>query len=599
MSSTAVKTSTGLRAVITGASSGLGFHTLKRLCLSGSFDQIIGLGRKVEVAEQTLRNEFPTNETKVEFLSCDLSKPSEVRKTASKIREKLSSIDVLLNNAGIMAHPYAFTEDDLELHFAVNHLGHFLLTTLLLDMMANDSRIINVSSGFYKQCREVPTLQTVHAKYKPQLSPKLFYAQSKLANALFTKALSNHITRNAANLPTIKVMCVRPGFIRGTELGRYHNQYLRWLATPLIYLVAKDINFGTNTMVHLALASASELEDGKMYYNCAVEEYNELVTDEAAEQLWKLSESLLENGNTAAVVLLDKTNEINERQKQNLASEFKCVTAFPQPIDTDDFLTAKRFKLNVFTEDEKLLVSEGALSVVHVLHNSKNPNEEFEFETTIGDVKGRVGKHDFSTLIFPSLEIFTLDSHKQQLTEKLPTVADPNGVGKKIADLLPPGIMVNQLVYCPKLKYLLIALDQATSHEQFMSLKLPRDQLLLIDLEGTSVRAVIVTFHYIPASGSEEVQSVQELLPLISEPDYVVRVFDWGQSGDYTSSGDVQLVAASFWATVYNRTNNLKACQFHRRRAAEFRVELRDGAIEISGQSLVVFNGFISERCLQ
>ncbi|KAI6228313.1 Protein CBR-DHS-1 [Aphelenchoides besseyi] len=295
MSSTAVKSSTGLRAVITGASSGLGFHTLKRLCLSGSFDHIIGLGRRVEVAEQNLRNELPTNETKVEFLSCDLSKPSEVRKTASEIRRKLSSIDVLLNNAGIMSHPYAFTEDNVELHFAINHLGHFLLSTLLLDIMANDSRIINVSSGLYKQCREVPTLQTVHAKYKPQLSPKLFYAQSKLANALFTKALTNHIARNAAKLPTIKVFCLRPGFIRGTELGRYHNPYLRWLATPLIYFVAKDINFGTNTMVHLALASASELESGKMYYDCAVEEYNELVTEQAAQELWKLSESLLQN----------------------------------------------------------------------------------------------------------------------------------------------------------------------------------------------------------------------------------------------------------------------------------------------------------------
>ncbi|KAI6228314.1 Phenazine biosynthesis-like domain-containing protein 1 [Aphelenchoides besseyi] len=304
-------------------------------------------------------------------------------------------------------------------------------------------------------------------------------------------------------------------------------------------------------------------------------------------------------GKTAAVVLLDKTNEINDDRKQKLASEFKCQTAFPQPIDTDDFLTAKRFKLDVFTENEKLPVCESAtLSVVHVLHHSKNPNEEFEFETTIGDVKGRVEKHDFSTLVFPSIEIFSLDSHKQQLTEKLPTIADPK-FGKQIADLLPPGVMVNQIVYAPKLKYLLIALDQATSHEQFMSLKLPRDQLLLIDPEGTSVRAVIVTFHYIPNSRSEEVQSVHQLLPLISEPDYVVRVFDWNQSDDYSSSGAAQLVAAPFWSAVYNRTNNLKACQFHPRRAAEFRIELRDEAVEISGQSNVVFNGFISERCIQ
>ncbi|KAI6242590.1 hypothetical protein M3Y99_00163000 [Aphelenchoides fujianensis] len=293
--------STGLKAVITGGTSGIGLHTLKRLCRSGSFDHIIGIGRdgeKIRLAEENLRSELPASDTKVDFLQCDFARPAAVRSLAADIRELVPRIDVLVNNAGIMEHPPAFTEDGVEIHFAVNHLSHFLLTTLLLDHMAEDGRVINITSGFYKKFAEIPCLQTVHELSAPQFTPKEFYAQSKLANCLFTVALHNHVQQSAAPLPKVKVVAVRPGFIRGTDLGRFHNPWLRWAACPLIWLFSQDLNFVRHEhnrpprpcFVCLKSRAAA------CYYDQKLEEYySELVTEEAAEQLWNLSESLLQN----------------------------------------------------------------------------------------------------------------------------------------------------------------------------------------------------------------------------------------------------------------------------------------------------------------
>lgn len=75
------------------------------------------------------------------------------------------------------------------------------------------------------------------------MSPRSYYSQSKLANCLFTVALNNYIKQNQDKLPHVGVFAVRPGFIRGTELGRYHNRYLRGLAWPLIYFFSKDLDF--------------------------------------------------------------------------------------------------------------------------------------------------------------------------------------------------------------------------------------------------------------------------------------------------------------------------------------------------------------------
>ncbi|KAI6242591.1 hypothetical protein M3Y99_00163100 [Aphelenchoides fujianensis] len=274
-------------------------------------------------------------------------------------------------------------------------------------------------------------------------------------------------------------------------------------------------------------------------------------------------------GNPAAVFL--NTNEVDDERKRKFAGEFNVPTAFPRPVDSDDFLTAKRFKLDVFSRTTQLPISEEfhAFATAHVLTSLKNPNEEFEFETPFGEVKARVGMHDSRPLVFPLVELVSLDSHKQELTDKLQTAPDPNGVGQKIAALLPSELVVAQLVYCPRLKTLLIALDQATTHEQFMALSLSREA----------------------AVGRRSRRGEQ--------PDYVLRSFEpWNQIDEDPGSGSAQITAAPFWAAVYNRSNSLKGLRFHPKRAAEFRIEVGENTVEISGQSIQVFNGFIAEKCL-
>jgi NAD(P)-dependent dehydrogenase (short-subunit alcohol dehydrogenase family) len=94
----------GLNCIITGATSGLGFHTLKRLLRSGSFDYIIGLGRDIKKSEEAL-GELPQNNTNVEFVECDLSEVEAVKKFATSVMTKLPKIDLLVNVAGIMDSP--------------------------------------------------------------------------------------------------------------------------------------------------------------------------------------------------------------------------------------------------------------------------------------------------------------------------------------------------------------------------------------------------------------------------------------------------------------------------------------------------------------
>lgn len=306
-------------------------------------------------------------------------------------------------------------------------------------------------------------------------------------------------------------------------------------------------------------------------------------------------------GNPSAVVLLDKTNDVNEELKKKIASEFGLSsTSFPSPLDTEDFQTAKKFSLKWYTPEAELdLCGSGSLAVAHVLStNLRNPNEEFEFETRSGSIKVQTGKHDFLKITLPSVKVYSLNSHKHEFTDKFEEFDDPNGLGKKISEtLIPSDIKVNQLVYSPQLKYLLIALDQSTTHEQFTGIKLPREQLLSLDPNGDFVKAVIVTFHFIP-----NVQSnVKSFLDLTTTPDYVLRVFEpWCGVDEDSATGSAQCIVAPFWSAVYNRVENLRAHQHHPKRSSEFRIDLVDDkSVEISGNALTVFSGTISDRCLK
>lgn len=284
-------------ALITGANSGIGLHTLKRLYATGHYAKIIGIARdpqKCNLALEALSSiTAPAGETTVEFYTCDLTSSSQIQKLYDEDLKGVSSIDLIVNNAGVMDHPLAFTDHGIEIHFAANYLGHFQLTKLLLNKLSHDARIINVTSGHYKKTNKLPVLETVKIVdgKKPRGSPKFFYAQSKLSQNLYTLALKHFLENNGRG--SVKVVSVRPGFIRGTELGRYHSKFIRTISIPLILLFSKNLEKGTDGIVFCATAPSGDVQSGKLYFNKNVEEYNRLVTDENAKNLWDLSEKLL------------------------------------------------------------------------------------------------------------------------------------------------------------------------------------------------------------------------------------------------------------------------------------------------------------------
>ena len=186
----------GRVAVVTGANSGLGFQTARALAGKGATvvmacrDQ-----RKGAEALGRIKDEQPA--ATAELLELDLADLASVRKAANDVLARHDHIDVLVNNAGVMAIPRRTTVDGFEMQFGTNHLGHFALTGLLLDRILDTdaSRVVNVSSGAHRWGRmNFGDLQG-ERRYRKWRA----YGQSKLSNLLFTRELQRRLTAKGAS----------------------------------------------------------------------------------------------------------------------------------------------------------------------------------------------------------------------------------------------------------------------------------------------------------------------------------------------------------------------------------------------------------------
>ena len=203
----------GKTVIITGANTGIGKETAVDLAKRNA--RVILACRSVEKGEKAAVEVRKRSESdNVVFQQLDLASLTSVRQFAARILEEEPQLDILINNAGVMACPYMKTEDGFEMQFGVNHLGHFLLTNLLLDRLkeAPAARIVNVSSKLYKYC---PGINFDDINSEHAYNPTKAYQQSKLANILFTRALAKMLQGSSV---TINVL--HPGVIR-TELARH------------------------------------------------------------------------------------------------------------------------------------------------------------------------------------------------------------------------------------------------------------------------------------------------------------------------------------------------------------------------------------------
>ena len=201
-----IPSQSGRNAIVTGANSGLGLVTARELARAGA--AVVMACRSVDkghAAVEQVRAAVPDAQVRLEEL--DLANLASVRAFAERYRAAHDGLDLLINNAGVMAPPRRRTADGFELQFGTNHLGHFLLTTLLLDLMEGrqDARVVTLSSTAHKIGRIAFDNLNGDRHYFRWNA----YGQSKLANLLFALELDRRLRREGS---TVKSLAAHPGY---------------------------------------------------------------------------------------------------------------------------------------------------------------------------------------------------------------------------------------------------------------------------------------------------------------------------------------------------------------------------------------------------
>ncbi|KAK5852768.1 hypothetical protein PBY51_006610 [Eleginops maclovinus] len=279
----------GKTVIVTGANCGIGKALAGELLKLRA--RVIMACRDKQGAEEAakdIRKQAGLEQGEVVIKHLDLASLTSVRRFCEEIKEEESKVDVLINNAGLYQCPYTKTEDGFEMQLGVNHLGHFLLTHLLLDLLKSSapSRIVVVSSKLYKYGQ----INFEDLNSENNYNKASCYSQSKLANLLFTLELAHQLEGTG-----VTVNALTPGIVR-TRLGR-HVQ-IPFLAKPLFYLASliffKSPLEGAQTPLYLACSPEVEGVSGKCFANCAEEELMAKATEEqAAKKLWDISRRMV------------------------------------------------------------------------------------------------------------------------------------------------------------------------------------------------------------------------------------------------------------------------------------------------------------------
>jgi NAD(P)-dependent dehydrogenase (short-subunit alcohol dehydrogenase family) len=188
-------------AVVTGANSGIGRATALGLARAGF--HVIAAGRSVERTAPVLA-EIEGERGTAEFVELDLASLGSVRAAARKVVASGHAVDVLVNNAGIGVNRRGLTEDGFEVHFGINHLGHFLLTNELGPVLDEGARVVSLTSAMHHRAEGIDLARTRRPTRGIGLTE---YAISKLANVLFISEL-------ARRRPELRAYAVHPGLVR-------------------------------------------------------------------------------------------------------------------------------------------------------------------------------------------------------------------------------------------------------------------------------------------------------------------------------------------------------------------------------------------------
>lgn len=278
----------GKTVVVTGANTGIGKVTAIELAKRGA--SVVLACRDVGAALATAREVKAAagSESNVSVRELDLSDLLSVRRFATIFLEEEERLDILVNNAGIMRCPRWRSKQGHEMQFAVNHLGHFLLTLLLLPALrrSTPSRVVTVSSLGHKRGK----INFDNLQLEEGYDPRQAYCNSKLCNILFTKQLAARLKNSG-----VTAVSLNPGIVR-TELGRhmlkrYSRLVLALVVRPVALLLLKTPWQGAQTTLHCVLADG--LASGEYFSDCKPKACAPQADDEnVARRLWTISAQL-------------------------------------------------------------------------------------------------------------------------------------------------------------------------------------------------------------------------------------------------------------------------------------------------------------------
>lgn len=268
--------------LITGATSGIGKAAALKLADTGA--SLILLSRNEKKGEKICNQIRGKNNTQVKFYNADISSMKQVRNVSEKIKSDFNHIDVLINNAGARFDNYFKNDEGIELTFATNHLGHFLLTLSLIAMLKKSpqGRIINISSAAHANGTE--ELYDIVAP--EHYDRRLAYGRSKLANLYFTYELASRLQSSK-----ITVNAVDPGGV-ATNFSR-NNGIIPWMKHYLSYILNLKLispQKASETVVYLASSDEVSRISGKYFFEKKeINSSSASYSKETATKLWQLS----------------------------------------------------------------------------------------------------------------------------------------------------------------------------------------------------------------------------------------------------------------------------------------------------------------------
>ncbi|CAH1155267.1 unnamed protein product [Phaedon cochleariae] len=278
----------GKTAIVTGANSGIGFEIARELAQRKA--HVIVACRTLEKAREAclqIHAKLKSDQAVLIPMEVNLASLKSIKNFAEEVNKNHEEINILVNNAGV-SFPNSqrmLTEDKFEIHFGVNYLAHFYLTSLLLKLLSiAPSRVIVVASSLHERGEiNLSDLNHLHSTKKTNL-----YANSKLANVYFAQELARRIESNH-----VRVYACCPGWVY-TGLFRHSLKWYHYiLIAPVAFFFMRSAKQGAQTPIYCATESSIENETGLLYRDCKPYNSKAIFYDNVGIKLWEQSQQMI------------------------------------------------------------------------------------------------------------------------------------------------------------------------------------------------------------------------------------------------------------------------------------------------------------------